>query len=104
MLARLAPALYEATGGAALNPARLAGRASLRCVSPDYLPMVGPVSAVSGESVPGLYISAAHGSRGLITAPLAGEMLAAYLENEPAPVPQSLLRAITPTRFHRRPP
>ena len=33
----------------------------------------------------GLYVSTAHGSRGLVTAPLAGEILAAYLEDEPAP-------------------
>jgi tRNA 5-methylaminomethyl-2-thiouridine biosynthesis bifunctional protein len=79
MLERLSPALFRALDGPALAAGQLHGRAALRCVSPDYLPLVGRV----GD---GLYLSTAHGSRGLITAPLAGEVLCAFLEAEPAPL------------------
>ena len=98
MLARLSPVLYDALGGDALDPARLAGRAGLRCGSPDYLPLVGPLD----ESAPGLLVSTAHGSRGLITAPLSGEVLAAWLEDEPAPLPEELTQALLPGRFAPR--
>ena len=71
-------------------------RAALRCGSPDYLPLIGPL----GD---GLYVSTAHGSRGLITAPLAGEVLAAHLEAEPAPLPRDLMQAMHPARFRATP-
>jgi tRNA 5-methylaminomethyl-2-thiouridine biosynthesis bifunctional protein len=92
MLAKLSPELYCALGGPRLDAPSLAGRAALRCASPDYLPLVGKV----GE---GMYVSTAHGSRGLITAPLAGEVLAAQLEDEPAPLPDVLMQALSPARF-----
>jgi tRNA 5-methylaminomethyl-2-thiouridine biosynthesis bifunctional protein len=92
MLQRLSPALFRALDGPALAAGQLLGRAALRCVSPDYLPLVGRI----GE---GLYVSSAHGSRGLITAPLAGEVLCALVEEEPAPLPRALLAAVDPGRF-----
>ncbi len=118
-LARLAPALYAAVGGDRLAPAQLSGRAALRCSAPDYLPIVGPVVGAAEFSstyaplardatleleaasswLDGLYINAAHGSRGLVTAPLSGEMLAAYLEGEPAPLPRAVMEAAHPSRF-----
>jgi tRNA 5-methylaminomethyl-2-thiouridine biosynthesis bifunctional protein len=100
-LARLAPAMYAALGGRGLDAARLDGRAALRCVSPDYLPAIGAVSDSTGAPLPGLFVSTAHGSRGLITTPLAGEVLAGLIEAGPAPLPQALLDAIAPTRFCR---
>jgi tRNA 5-methylaminomethyl-2-thiouridine biosynthesis bifunctional protein len=118
-LARLAPALHAALGADRLDPAALAGMAGLRCSSPDYLPIVGPV--VDAAAFPetyaplahdaaleldtaapwreGLYVNTAHGSRGLITAPLAGEVLAAFLDGEPAPLPRSVIEALHPSRF-----
>ena len=47
----------------------------------------------------GLYVNSGHGSRGLITAPLAGEALAAALHGDPAPLPGPLLEALHPNRF-----
>jgi len=119
MLAELAPALYDALGGARLNPAALAGRAAFRRTSPDYLPIIGPVArsdalaanyAELGNDAkaqpnatcpyePGLYVNAAHGSRGLITAPLSGEILAAQLNGEVAPLGSALMDAVHPNRF-----
>jgi tRNA 5-methylaminomethyl-2-thiouridine biosynthesis bifunctional protein len=121
-LARLAPALYAAVGGKRLEPAALPGRAALRCAAPDYLPIVGPVvdaAAFAAAYAPlardasleldapspwleGLYINTAHGSRGLVTCPLSGEMLAAYLEDEPAPLPTVVMDATHPSRFPLR--
>jgi len=118
-LARLAPALFTALGADRLDPARLSGRAALRCSAPDYLPIIGPVvdaAAFHAAYAPlardarleldapsawldGLYVNTAHGSRGLITAPLAAELLAAYLEDEPMPLPRPVLEAVHPSRF-----
>lgn len=95
------------------------GRAGLRCASPDYLPVVGPVPdaesfcadygalrrnarrviPTAGSYQPGLYISTGHGSRGLTSTPLAGELLAAQICGEPWPLPAYLVRALSPARF-----
>jgi tRNA 5-methylaminomethyl-2-thiouridine biosynthesis bifunctional protein len=102
-----------------LDPESLQGRAAFRCTSPDYLPIVGPLAdsqaftqayAALGKDarqVPdvecpwldGLYVNSGHGSRGLITAPLSGELLAAWLDNEPLPLPRSVAEACHPNRF-----
>ncbi|POA98103.1 bifunctional tRNA (5-methylaminomethyl-2-thiouridine)(34)-methyltransferase MnmD/FAD-dependent 5-carboxymethylaminomethyl-2-thiouridine(34) oxidoreductase MnmC [Chromobacterium sinusclupearum] len=116
MLAELAPALHAALGQ---SPQAIAGRAAFRCTSPDYLPLIGPVvtrrdfvrayrelahdATLQPETdcpwTAGLYVNAAHGSRGMITAPLSGEILAALLEDEPAPLPADLMQAVHPSRF-----
>jgi tRNA 5-methylaminomethyl-2-thiouridine biosynthesis bifunctional protein len=44
-------------------------------------------------------VNTAHGSRGLITAPLAGELLASWLNDEPLPVPRAIAEACHPNRF-----
>ena len=119
MLSGLCPELYQALGGEQLPEEALGGRAAFRCTSPDYLPIVGPVvdraafleryRALDQDAtrrldaqapwLEGLYVNTAHGSRGMITAPLSGEILAAYLEGEPSPLPKPLLDAIHPSRF-----
>ncbi|QAX86253.1 bifunctional tRNA (5-methylaminomethyl-2-thiouridine)(34)-methyltransferase MnmD/FAD-dependent 5-carboxymethylaminomethyl-2-thiouridine(34) oxidoreductase MnmC [Pseudomonas sp. DTU12.3] len=100
----------------------LQGRAAFRCTSPDYLPIVGPLAdceafldayavlSKDARQVPdiacpwldGLYVNSGHGSRGLITAPLSAELLAAWLENEPLPLPRSVAEACHPNRFALR--
>jgi len=104
---------------AAVDTATLEGRAELRCASPDYLPMVGPVPDAqdwyqryaaladnarrvipqAGIYRPGLFVNTAHGSRGLTTTPLAAELIASQACQEPAPVSRQLLRALAPARF-----
>lgn len=113
MLQALAPSLASGL------PNRYEGRAAIRSSTPDYLPLVGPlVDANAFRSIyaalgrdatrmidapppwqEGLYVSTAHGSRGLITAPLAGEILAAYLNDEPAPLAKGVMEALHPSRF-----
>jgi len=95
-LAAMAPALWAALDADCADPARLAGRAAVRCTSPDRLPLAGEVGPDSG-----LFVSTAHGSRGLISPPLCGEAIAAMLEDEPAPASSRLMTAINPARFDR---
>jgi tRNA 5-methylaminomethyl-2-thiouridine biosynthesis bifunctional protein len=122
MLEEISLDLVERLQADKLAPESLQGRAAFRCTSPDYLPIVGPLAdtqaftqayAALGKDarqVPdvecpwldGLYINSGHGSRGLITAPLSGELLAAWLDNEPLPLPRSVAEACHPNRFALR--
>lgn len=74
---------------------KLEGKVGFRAVTPDRLPVVGRI----GENV---YSAFAYGSRGLIWAALAAEIIASELEGEPLPVESTLLKAIDPGRFRRR--
>jgi tRNA 5-methylaminomethyl-2-thiouridine biosynthesis bifunctional protein len=47
----------------------------------------------------GLYISAAHGSRGFTSSFIAAEIVAALIEGEPLPVSNNVLDYISPSRF-----
>lgn len=47
----------------------------------------------------GLFISAGYGSRGLTTAPLCSELLAALINGEPLPIERSLYYKLHPARF-----
>ena len=111
-----ADALREA--GADLTPAGLEGRASVRAASPDKSPYAGPLPdaeawretyatlAKDASRVPdtpgrhhaGLWISAAHGSRGLASAPLCAELLASRICDEPLPLEQPLVDHLHPGR------
>ncbi|SFQ04588.1 tRNA 5-methylaminomethyl-2-thiouridine biosynthesis bifunctional protein [Geopseudomonas sagittaria] len=119
MLRQISPVLGEALHIDQLDPAALAGRVAFRSTSPDYLPLVGPLvdapafklayarlakdaSLPIDTSAPwleGLYVNCGHGSRGLITAPLSGELLAAWLDDEPLPLPRAVAEACHPSRF-----
>lgn len=121
LLQEISPDLAERFGEQ-LDPEQLKGWAAFRCTSPDYLPIVGPLSdpeefasaysvlRKDARQVPatptpwldGLYVNSGHGSRGLITAPLSGEILAAWLNNEPLPVPRAIAEACHPNRFGLR--
>ncbi len=92
--------------------APLSGRVGFRSVAPDRLPLVGalpdPAFAVGAERLrelprqPGLYGLLGYASRGLTWAPLAAELLAASLDNEPLPLEASLAAALDPGRFQLR--
>jgi tRNA 5-methylaminomethyl-2-thiouridine biosynthesis bifunctional protein len=70
-------------------------RVSFRAVTPDRLPVIGKL----GEGVFGAF---AYGSRGLVWAALAAEIIACELEGEPLPIEGRLADAIHPRRFARR--
>ena len=119
-LATLAEALPDWQAHlATLDAGALTGRAEVRCVSPDYLPLVGAVPdggalracfaglrrdarrVVDARAPvqPGLWLTTAHGSRGLSYAALAGELIASAIGREAPPLPRELSRAVSPARF-----
>jgi tRNA 5-methylaminomethyl-2-thiouridine biosynthesis bifunctional protein len=95
------------------------GRASLRCASTDYMPIVGGVPVTeafqrdyaalskdarskincAGRYHPNLYINIGHGSRGLTSTPLSAELLASYICSEIRPLPRLLCENLSPARF-----
>lgn len=122
LLREISTDLAERLDVQTLDPATLQGRAAFRSTSPDYLPLVGPLAEQQAFNeayavltkdarqvpetpcpwLPGLYINSGHGSRGLITAPLSGELIAAWLDEEPLPVPRDVAEASHPNRFMLR--
>ncbi|MDW0358598.1 bifunctional tRNA (5-methylaminomethyl-2-thiouridine)(34)-methyltransferase MnmD/FAD-dependent 5-carboxymethylaminomethyl-2-thiouridine(34) oxidoreductase MnmC [Halomonas venusta] len=104
--------------GVTLSPDTLAGRAAVRAASPDKSPYAGPVPNADawqqdyamlqkdasnvpdtlGEHHSGLWISSAHGSRGLSSAPLCAEIIASRMCDEPMPLELSLVDHLHPGR------
>lgn len=97
----------------------LGGRASVRCSTPDYTPIVGAVCEPESfftdfeplrknkkwrfrqpsKFYQNLYLNLGHGSRGLSTAPLCAELVAAQMNNEPWPLKTSTAEILSPNRF-----
>ncbi len=89
-----------------------------RCASVDRLPLLGaifqqvawhPTQASNAGAhltdfprFPGLLGAWAYGSRGLIWATLAAELIASQLEGEPLPIERSITSAFDPARFFLR--
>ncbi|MDN5753599.1 MAG: bifunctional tRNA (5-methylaminomethyl-2-thiouridine)(34)-methyltransferase MnmD/FAD-dependent 5-carboxymethylaminomethyl-2-thiouridine(34) oxidoreductase MnmC [Nitrosospira sp.] len=90
-LAEMSPALAKAMNIDSLNIAQLGGRASVRASVPGAMPLVG-------ELLPGLYTSLGHGTRGLITAGLSGESIAAAVCGQLPPLPSAVVSALAPAR------
>ncbi|AHM75017.2 bifunctional tRNA (5-methylaminomethyl-2-thiouridine)(34)-methyltransferase MnmD/FAD-dependent 5-carboxymethylaminomethyl-2-thiouridine(34) oxidoreductase MnmC [Yersinia hibernica] len=98
-------------------------RCGVRCAIRDHLPMVGavpdyhatlaqyqdlPRKIQHGEEIalapvwPELFMVGALGSRGLCSAPLVAEILAAQMFAEPQPLDAATLAALNPNRFWMR--
>ena len=96
-------------------------RVSVRCVTPDQIPIAGPLPdwAFYTKNYDGLrdgrigpYSAARYqrghyaliglGSRGLVTAPLAAAMIVSQMTGTPAPVPRDLFETLHPARFFIR--
>ncbi|QDU35259.1 tRNA 5-methylaminomethyl-2-thiouridine biosynthesis bifunctional protein MnmC [Poriferisphaera corsica] len=95
------------------------GKVGFRCVGEDRLPMVGCVPDITfyerayqdlkdgkvgkqyekGRYLPGLYVNLAHGSRGLVSGLLGGELIAAIAHDEILPVEKCVADAVNPARF-----
>ena len=69
----------------------LGGRARVRVTTRDHLPVAGQVE-------PGLWVLGGLGSRGLTTAPLLAEHVAACLLGRPSPLPRELSGLLEPSR------
>jgi tRNA 5-methylaminomethyl-2-thiouridine biosynthesis bifunctional protein len=109
---RLIPAVLEQH----LEPE---GRVAFRAVSKDRVPMVGCVPDKdrfeqdyrdlrhgrhsrhypAGAYLKGLYLSTAHGSRGLASCFISGELIASMICAEPAPVEKQVVDYLNPARF-----
>ncbi len=92
-------------------------RCGIRCATRDHLPIIGSVAdyqrtltdyavLVEDKENAGpapvygnLFMLAGLGSRGLCTAPLAAEILAAQMSDEPIPLDSTTLAALNPSRF-----
>lgn len=118
-LAKHVPGMLHPDQLLQLSPGQLQGRAAVRCTTPDYLPIVGPVPRFDairetfqalaanararidepGDYWPGLFVNTGHGSKGLATTPIAAAMIAAQVNQTPRPLPWRLMRALNPTRF-----
>jgi len=113
-LARLANALPELRKSAKIID-RWFG---IRATTPDQLPIVGPITdaesfrqafapLVNGQThglapapvAPGLFVVSALGSRGFVSGPLLGEVIAAYVLGTPLPIDREARQAIHPARF-----
>ena len=114
------PALVEELeqAGIELSPENLQGRTAVRAASPDKTPYAGPVpvaeawradysllskdatrvAEIPGKHYPGLWISTAHGSRGLASAPLCAEVIASRICDEPMPLEAPLVDHLHPGR------
>lgn len=114
-LAQLHPALAADLAEDAEPP----GHAAVRCDCFDHLPLAGPLgdaaamrrcyAALAHDKnriidtdcpwLPGIFVNTAHGSRGLATAPLCAEAVAAALLGHPPPWSATLQQALHPNRL-----
>ena len=78
----------------AIDLTALEGRAALRAMAPDHLPLAG---AVAGR--PGLFALTGLGGRGFALAPLLAEQVAALVAGAARPLPNALGRLVDPARF-----
>ncbi|HEY8614955.1 tRNA (5-methylaminomethyl-2-thiouridine)(34)-methyltransferase MnmD [Phenylobacterium sp.] len=76
----------------------LEGRASVRAVTADRLPLAGAADGVEA----GLFVLTGLGSRGLSWAPLLAEHVAALALGAPSPLAAPLAELVDPARFRRR--
>ncbi|KEA50077.1 FAD-dependent oxidoreductase [Mangrovibacter sp. MFB070] len=116
---RLVDCLPQAKWAQEVDTSAGDARCGVRCATRDHLPMVGNVpdyaafmgdyafnsaeDIVSSQRLlpvhPDLFMLGALGSRGLCSAPLAAEILAAQMSAEPLPSDQETLAAMTPSRL-----
>ena len=108
-LRKISPELY-----ASLQNSKINGRVAWRSAALDYMPLAGqllddeqlhakpPRYNANPASLPwlhGLYVNAGHGSKGMITAPLCGELIACLATNSALPIDAKLASRLNPSRF-----
>lgn len=102
-----------------LNEDALLDRVSMRCNSPDRMPLVGMAPDLgkmrtsyaelsrnarakftcTGDYYAGLYLNVAHGSNGLASCPLSAEFIASLITRENLPLSRGIAASLNPTRF-----
>ena len=108
-LRKISPELY-----ASLELKTIQSRVAWRSATLDYMPLTGqllddeklranpPRYNANPADLPwlhGLYVNAGHGSKGMITAPLCGELIACLATNSALPMDAKLASSLNPSRF-----
>jgi len=93
------PGHWQQLGGAQAQV--LTQRVGFRCQSTDFLPLCGPLVDCDDEMA-GMWLTIAHGSRGITGTALCAEVLASELSGEPLPVDREMRNALAPVRFLKR--
>jgi tRNA 5-methylaminomethyl-2-thiouridine biosynthesis bifunctional protein len=105
-LTRLETRLSGFTTGIAAQ--QLHGRTGFRPISPDRLPMVGPVPIPDSQArcrphqqprIPGLWCVQGFGARGIVWSALMADLLVSRIEGDPWPIETELANAVDPARF-----
>jgi tRNA 5-methylaminomethyl-2-thiouridine biosynthesis bifunctional protein len=73
-------------------------RVGFRCQSTDFMPIAGPVP----NQPAGVWLSIAHGSRGISGTPICADLLAAQILDLPLPMDNEMVDALAPARFMLR--
>ena len=104
------------------KPQQSMSNSGIRLASRDHLPIIGPVPDMTfysntypkyiqtgrlkdcpnGRYIEGLFVNTAHGSRGVTSSLLSGEIIAAILTEQQLPLPSNLYHAVHPARFFVR--
>ncbi|MCB1836228.1 MAG: bifunctional tRNA (5-methylaminomethyl-2-thiouridine)(34)-methyltransferase MnmD/FAD-dependent 5-carboxymethylaminomethyl-2-thiouridine(34) oxidoreductase MnmC [Alcanivoracaceae bacterium] len=93
------PGHWQRLGGAQAQV--LTQRVGFRCQSTDFLPLCGPLVECN-DDMAGVWLTIAHGSRGITGTALCAELLASELSGEPLPVDRKMREALAPVRFLKR--
>jgi tRNA 5-methylaminomethyl-2-thiouridine biosynthesis bifunctional protein len=108
-LRKISPELY-----ASLELKTIQGRVAWRSSTLDYMPLAGqllddeklranpPRYNANPADLPwlhGLYVNAGHGSKGMITAPVCGELIACLATKNTLPLDAKLASSLNPSRF-----
>jgi tRNA 5-methylaminomethyl-2-thiouridine biosynthesis bifunctional protein len=101
------------------NPKIIGARREVRTMTPDHLPVAGPLPVYSdfqnhyhglhhgpdhkvfppASYYPNLFINVGLGARGFLTAPLLGHYLASIIAGTPSPFDEKIEHALHPARF-----
>lgn len=108
-LRKISPEIYEN-----LDMNSIQTRVAWRSQTPDYMPLAGqllddndlrknpPRYNAKPADLPwlqGLYVNAGHGSKGMITAPICGELIASLICKNALPTDDKLASRMSPSRF-----
>ena len=77
-------------------------RAALRCQTPDFLPLSGPLADpqhLPHRIEPNVFLNLAHGSRGITHTPLCAELIADQASGMDPAIDRELEAALAPERF-----
>jgi tRNA 5-methylaminomethyl-2-thiouridine biosynthesis bifunctional protein len=97
-----------------IDPKTISSRVAFRSQTLDYRPLAGqvldeeklqkfpPRYNANPAELPwlhGLYVNAGHGSKGMITAPICGELIANLMTKTDLPIDAKLASSLNPSRF-----